>query len=635
MNRLAGEKSPYLLQHRSNPVDWYPWGDEAFERAAREDKPVFLSIGYAACHWCHVMERESFGDPSVAEALNTRFVCVKVDREERPEVDGVYMAALHAMGRPGGWPLTMWLTPCRNPFFGATYLPPDTLKGVAASIGELWAAKKGELKASGAAVIEHLGGLAGTLSGGRAGAGSRPGAGVEAMDRAFEALSESFDERHGGFGGAPKFPQPATLGFLLSHARRTGRGRGAAMVVKTLRGMAAGGIHDHLGGGFARYSTDDEWLVPHFEKMLYDNAQLLRVCAEAHCATGEADLADLARDIAGYVLRDLRLPGGAFACGEDADSEGIEGKFYVWRPEEVAAVLGGPDAAVFCRLYDVTPEGNWEPHEKGLPRDRSILRRREGAEDPGARLGLPAAEVRRVDAEGRRRLFEARSLRVRPLRDDKVLAGWNGLMIGALAYAGRALGEPGWVRAAAKAAGFVSTRLMKGGRLLRRWRDGEARFPGVLEDYAFLADGLLDLYEATAKAGHLALSRGLARDMVELFADEGGGFFTTGRDDSEVPVRLKEMGDGALPSGNAVAARCLIRLSAFCQDPSLLALAAKTAGAFSRLLDERPESVPCLLGVLDLLHPSKGEDAARGCRGPTCRPPADAEIDLGLTEKAK
>ncbi|MBI5882359.1 MAG: thioredoxin domain-containing protein [Elusimicrobia bacterium] len=605
LNRLAREKSPYLLQHQSNPVDWYPWGDEAFEKARKEDRPVFLSIGYAACHWCHVMERESFENPAVAEELNKRFVCVKVDREERPEVDSVYMASLHAMGRPGGWPLSMWLTPDRKPFFGATYMPPDNLTAVAESISGLWKARRKELESSGSEMLEHLSRMSGSLAG--------DAAGLEALDRAFDRLRGGFDPEYGGFGGAPKFPQPSTLSFLLRYSHRTDDSRGTDMVVKTLSAMAAGGIHDQLAGGFARYSTDDAWLVPHFEKMLYDNSQLLRLYAETHQATKAPELADTARFIAGYLLRDLRLPGGAFACGEDADSEGVEGKFYVWVPDEISAVLGRKDADIFCRLYGAVEGGNWQPHEQGLPQDRSILHRARSFEDVAEKLGVPVSEVRRVEREGRRKLLEARSKRVRPLLDDKVLSSWNGLAISGLAYAGRALDEPSWIEAAEKAAGFILSHLYRDGRLLRRWREGDSRFLGNLEDYAFLADGLIDLYEATFEEKYLSKARELTRAMVELFSDDRGGFFSTGEDETGVPVRLKDMGDGALPSGNAVAARVLVRLSEFYRDPQLLALAEKTVKAFSLLLKERPEAMPCMLSVVDLLA-----QGAVQCRGKTC-----------------
>ncbi|MBI5624123.1 MAG: thioredoxin domain-containing protein [Elusimicrobia bacterium] len=662
MNHLADEKSPYLLQHRTNPVDWYPWGDAAFEKAKTEDKPVFLSIGYAACHWCHVMERESFSDASVAEELNKRFVCVKVDREERPEVDSVYMSALHAMGRPGGWPLSMWLTPDRKPFFGATYMPPDSLKALAANIEGMWKTRRPELEGTGATLLEGLG------KAGEGMGGETPGPGV--LDAAVERLQDEFDPEFGGFGSAPKFPQPSTLAFLLRYSDRSGDNRGTAMVLKTLRAMAAGGIHDQLGGGFHRYATDEAWLVPHFEKMLYDNAQLLRIYVEAHQVTGAPDLADTARSIAGYLLRILRLPGGAFACGEDADSEGVEGKFYVWRPEEVRLALSRGAGDIVCKLYDVSSEGNWEPKERGLPKDRSILRQAMSDEKAAEELKLPVAEVRRVKEWGRKKLLELRAKRVRPLKDDKVLASWNGLAIGALAYAGRVLNEPRWVEASEASAGFVLSRLYKHGRLLRRWRDEDSRFPGGLEDYAFMADGLIDLYEATFKLQYLSKAKELAGKMVELFNDEDGGFFSTASDAPDVPVRLKGHGDGALPAGNSQAARVLIRLSEFYLERSWLALAEKTIRACARLLTERPEAMPCMLSAVDLLlgprerlivvgkggvarsaegrflpravlvkagatlPSTEGAAATRGrplvyvCRGQTCLAPAATELEL-------
>ncbi|MFA6316430.1 MAG: thioredoxin domain-containing protein [Elusimicrobiota bacterium] len=594
MNRLSLEKSPYLLQHQANPVDWRPWGDEAFALAKAEDKPVFLSIGYSACHWCHVMERESFADLAVAAELNKRFVCVKVDREERPEVDRFYMTALHALGRQGGWPLTMWLTPDRKPFFGATYMPPDNLKAVAESVETLWKTRRAELEASAAAVLGHLAGLSG-------GWGEGAPAGLKVLDHAFDRMRGDFDPEYGGFGGAPKFPQPATLAFLLRYSDRTGDSRGTAMAVKTLRAMADGGIHDQVGGGFHRYSTDETWLVPHFEKMLYDNALLLRVYTEAHQVTGAQDMADTARSIAGYMLRDLRLPGGGFASGEDADSAGVEGKFYVWTPDEVAAVLEGRDCDVFCWLYDITEGGNWQSAEGGPAGNRSIPRRVRSLAEVAEEFGLSASEVQRIADQGLAALLEERSKRERPLKDDKVLASWNGLAIASLAYAGRVLEEPSWVEAAETAAWFVLTRLFKDGRLLRRWRDGESRFPGGLEDYAFLADGLIDLYEATFKPRYLTRARDLAVRMKALFEDERGGFYSTGQDEKDVPLRLKDTGDAALPSGNAAAARCLIRLSEFYGERAWSESAEKTVRAFSGLLRQSPEALPCMLAVVDLL----------------------------------
>jgi uncharacterized protein len=584
-NRLANEPSPYLRQHAHNPVDWYPWGPEALERARLEDKPIFLSIGYSTCHWCHVMERESFEDESIAAQINADFVPVKVDREERPDLDNIYMTAVQAVTGRGGWPMTVVLTPSLQPFYAGTYFPPEDrggLPGLARllpALAEAWRERRAEVEESAGSVTRILVETARMT----AQAGDAP-PGRDALDRACRGLALNFDPEHGGFGRAPKFPTPHQLSFLLRCHARTGDAHALHMAVSTLEHMARGGIHDHLGGGFHRYSTDREWLAPHFEKMLYDQALLAGTFAEAWQATGRADFAATARDICEYVLRDLRDPGGGFHSAEDADSEGEEGRFYVWTRAEVDAALGEL-AEPLCRAYDVREAGNWE--------GRNILRLAPGG--PGGE----AADAPGL-ARARAKLLEARGRRVRPHRDDKVLAGWNGLMLGALARVGAALDEPRYVEAAAQAAAFLERHMFRDGRLLRRWHGGSADIPAYLEDYAWLSRGLLDLYEATFDARHLARALTLARDMDRLFRDpDGGGYLFSGRDNEKLIAPHKDLYDGALPSGNSVAAGVLLRLGALTGDAALAERGRTLLRDFSATVDENPGAYTEMLQAAD------------------------------------
>jgi len=599
-NRLAGEKSPYLLQHAANPVDWYPWGEEAFEKARREDKPIFLSIGYATCHWCHVMERESFEDEDVAGQLNEHFVPVKVDREERPDVDSIYMTALtQVMQQQGGWPLSMWLTPDLQPFYGGTYFPPDDRFGrpafgrVLERVAALWRERRSEIVDDAGRVsdgVRRVGEL-----------GAEGALRTELLDTAFAKIERAFDGRHGGFGRAPKFPQPYVAAFLLRYAIRARNRQAFDMVQFQLDHMAAGGIYDHLGGGFARYSTDEKWLVPHFEKMLYDNAQLLRLYAEAWQLMRKPLYEEIARETAGYVLRDMTDASGGFYSAEDADSEGVEGHFYVWRRPEVESLLGPENARLFGLAYDVTEEGNWdEPHsnDRGL----NILHVRYTPEQIATLEQLDPAHVRMTLAEAKRRLYEERTKRVRPLRDDKILTSWNGLMISGLATAGRILGEPSYVRAAEGAAAFVRDRLWVDRRLLRRYRDGDARHDGCLDDYAFLAQGLLDLYEASLDPAHLQFASSVVDVCTALFWDDSdGGFFYTREGDPSLIVRSKNFFDNAVPSANAVAALSMLRLSDMSGDGRLRERARRAIEACARFLDELPLGCAASLSALDFL----------------------------------
>jgi uncharacterized protein len=544
-NRLAEQTSPYLLQHAHNPVDWYPWGPEALARARDEDKPIFLSIGYAACHWCHVMERESFENEDTAGALNHGFVAIKVDREERPDLDSIYMDAVQQMTGSGGWPMSVFLTPDGKPFYGGTYFPDTPRHGLPSfrqvldGVSQAWRERRSDVEQSGAA-------LASAISGELASAqvGSAPDEGV--LETALVGLERGFDPRHGGWGGAPKFPQPMTIEFLLRLFVKTGDEQPLAMARRTLDAMAAGGIFDHLGGGFARYATDAVWLVPHFEKMLYDNAQLARVYVHAWQLTTESRYRQVAEETLEFVARELRTADGGFAASLDADTDGEEGATYVWDKAEIEALLGA-EAADFDAAYDVTEDGNWE--------GRTILRRQIGSPDT-VKL-----------ARARLALLEARQRRPQPARDGKVLTAWNGLMIGALADAAAAFGEPRWSQLARACADLLLSQVRDSdGRLRRSWKDGRALHQGVLEDYGNLADGLLALYEATFDERYFVAARQLADSILEHFADPRGGFFDTADDHEALIARPKSLQDNAVPSGGAMAASVLLRLAAFTGD---------------------------------------------------------------------
>jgi hypothetical protein len=595
MNRLALEKSPYLLQHAHNPVDWYAWGDEAFERARREDKPVFLSIGYSTCHWCHVMERESFADEEAARVLNAAFVCVKVDREERPDLDQHYMAVCQMLTGSGGWPLTIVMTPDKQPFFAGTYFPKSRRWGrtglleLAPLIGEAWRTRREEVLRSAAEIIAAVD-------------KSRPGRRTArevltetTLDEAFRELAAGFDESRGGFGGAPKFPIPHHIGFLLRYWKRTGRAEALAMAEKTLAAMRQGGIYDHLGFGFHRYSTDADWLVPHFEKMLYDQAFLAEVYAEAFAATGKSEFKRTAAEVADYVLRDLSSPDGGFYTAEDADSEGEEGKFYLWTADELEGVLGLEEAKLAVRVYGLEAGGNFS--EPGRPRDgRNILHG-----------GLTAVGgVGKID-KVRQKLFRAREKRVRPFKDTKVLADWNGLMIAALASVFRATGEERYLRAAERAAGFVLERMRApDGRLLHMFAEGEARVPAFLDDHAFLIKGLLGIYEAGFDPCYLEKALELARRTIESFWDinEGGFFFAAA--EPEVGARRKEIYDGAVPSGNSVMLMNLLRLARMTGRSDLEEKASRLVEVFSPDVGGHPRMYTEFLRGLDFaLGPSR------------------------------
>ena len=536
-NRLSTERSPYLLQHAENPVDWRPWGPEVFEEAKRTDKPVLLSIGYSNCHWCHVMAHESFEDETVAQAVNAAFLPVKVDREERPDVDAVYMAACLAMNGSGGWPLTVLLTPDQKPFWAGTYLPKDQLLHLLRKAARLWREDRAGVLVTGDTLTVHL------QQEGQA----RPGTpSRELVRQAVSQFAQSYDERWGGFGAAPKFPTPHNLIFLLRYAQLAKEEHAREMALHTLNNMYRGGLFDHVGGGFSRYSTDQHWLVPHFEKMLYDNALLALAYTEAFQHTRCPIYGKITRRTLDYVLRELSGPQGGFCCGQDADSDGVEGKYYALTPDELAQALGGVDGLRFCQWYGITPEGNFEG--KSIP---NLLGQSQFDQDSEDMAAL------------REQVYAYRLSRTALHRDDKVLTAWNGLAMAALARAGLVLDEPRYLDAARQTAEFLAEKLTTSdGRLLARWRDGDAAHPGKLDDYAFLAYGLLELYSATFDASYLTRAVGLADCLLKLFFDgERGGFYPYASNGEQLLTRTKEAYDGAMPSGNSIAALVLFRLS--------------------------------------------------------------------------
>jgi hypothetical protein len=600
-NLLAAEKSPYLLQHRHNPVAWHPWGEAAFARARAEGKPIFLSIGYSTCHWCHVMERESFEDEATARVLNAHFVSIKVDREERPDVDQIYMTYVQARTGSGGWPLNVFLTPDLQPFYGGTYWPPQPRHGrpsfvqVLEQLAEIWRDRREEVLAAAEEMTERL-----REHAARTAAGEAAAADARALAHALAALKEGYDPEHGGWGGAPKFPSPSHPSFLLRAGHAAGDAEAVRQVIHTCDRMAAGGLHDQLGGGFARYAVDAAWLVPHFEKMLYDNAQLVQLHLDAFLATGDVRHADVVRSTIGYVLRDMTHPGGGFYSAEDADSEGHEGKFYCWTEAELKALLTPAEFAVAARHFGITADGNFVDHSHPSPlAGQNVLH----IADPK----LSADEAPRF-AAAKEKMFAARSRRVRPHLDDKVLASWNGLMLGALARAAVVLDEPAWLAAAEKNLAFLQEKLWvppqraagAPGTLHHRWRDGERDAVQLLDAYACLLDGTLHLYEATLHPAHLGFAVALAEAMLARFHDaEHGGFWQAPPGQADLLFRVKEIHDGAQPSGNAVAALALLRLAAITGRKDFRAAAEGVLRAFGGPLENAPHAVPYLLQALD------------------------------------
>jgi uncharacterized protein YyaL (SSP411 family) len=605
MNRLGKEKSPYLLQHANNPVDWYPWGEEAFEKSARENKPIFLSIGYSTCHWCHVMEHESFEDPATAALLNQYFVPVKVDREERPDVDRVYMLFVQASTGSGGWPMSVWLTPERKPFYGGTYFPPDNrfgrpgFRSILQSLAQAWKDDRARVEESGAKVVEQLKEYAAQGSG-------KGEPQKDALDSAFYGFRRMFDSRLGGFGGAPKFPRPSVHNFLLRYYAATKNEEALEMVLLTLREMAKGGMNDQLGGGFHRYSVDERWFVPHFEKMLYDQAQIAASYLEAFQITRDGQYAAAARDVFSYVQRDLTHPDGGFFSAEDADSQAAdgvkrEGAFYVWSKEEIEAALGPNDAEIFCMRYGVEALGNVEEDPHGEFRGQNILYQARSIEETAAASDLSVDGARALLRGAAATLLDRRARRPRPHLDDKILASWNGMMISAFAKGAQALGEDRYADAAAGAAKFVRSRLWDESRsvLLRRFRDGESAIDGFLDDYACSILGFLDLYETRFEPADFQFAVRLAERALELFEDrENGGFFSTGAEAEKLVLRLKDDYDGAEPSGNSMMTIALLRLARMTDREDFRAAAARTLEAFSVRMTAGGAGVPQMLVAL-------------------------------------
>ena len=583
MNHLANEQSPYLLQHADNPVDWYPWGKEAFKKARELDRPIFLSIGYSTCHWCHVMEHESFEDDSVAKLLNDSFISIKVDREELPEIDHVYMSVCQAMTGGGGWPLTIVMTPAKEPFFAGTYFPKDKRGGrsglfqILPMIADAWNSKRQDIMTSVGQVKNYLDQL-----------NSKPAGNnfsTELINRAYDQFRNGFDEEYGGFFRAPKFPSPHNLIFLMRYHHSFDNKIALDMATKTLKQMRLGGIYDHIGFGFHRYSTDRHWLVPHFEKMLYDQAMIAMAYTEAYHITGEDIFAQTAREIFTYVLRDMTASEGGFFSAEDADSEGEEGKFYIWTEQEIKEVLGEDYGKEFNDIFSITTPGNYRDESSGKE----------------TRLNIP--HLKNYNANGsnefesaREKLFNIREKRIHPLKDDKILTDWNGLMIAALAKAAIVLDEPVYLDAAEKAAEFVLHSISKGERLLKRYRNGVAALDAHLDDYAFMAWGLLELYEATFATKYLSQALDLMNIMVEDFWDDKNGGFFLGSDQSEkLIVRSKTAYDGAIPSGNSVAVMNMVKLTRITGNTNWAELAEKTIRAFSEDVNRAPTGYTLML----------------------------------------
>ena len=590
-NRLINETSPYLLQHAHNPVEWYPWGEEALSRSKEEDKPILLSIGYSACHWCHVMERESFEDDAIAGLMNANFVNVKVDREERPDLDAVYMEAVQMLTGSGGWPMTVFLTPEGKPFYGGTYFPPTDRMNMPGfprlllAVTEAYRTNRGEVERVTNQLSEQMG-RSGQIS---------QGSGLLSADvlhEAYSRLAANFDYQNGGFGAAPKFPQPMTPEFLLRYYHHGYSTRALEMVEMTLEKMAYGGMYDQLGGGFHRYSTDAYWLVPHFEKMLYDNALLARLYLHAWQITGGDLYRRIVEETLDYVLREMTDQAGGFYSAQDADSEGVEGKFFVWTPDEIREVLGEADGNMLGGFYGVTDAGNFE--------GANILNIPQGPEAFALEHDIEEGDLTALIARGKPRLLREREGRIHPFLDDKVIASWNGLMLRAFAEAGAALKRDDYLMAAEANARFLHEAMTVDGNLLRTYREGQAKIPGYLEDYACAADGYLALYEATLEGDWLDRAVALARRMVDLFWDEGvGGFYDTGSEHETLVTRPRDVFDNAQPCGGSVASEVLLKLALITGDEDYNLKASRPLRALSRLMTQAPGGAAYWLGVLD------------------------------------
>lgn len=598
-NRLAKEKSPYLLQHANNPVDWYPWGDEAFKKARDENKPIFLSIGYSTCHWCHVMEHESFEDKDVAKLMNDAFVSIKVDREERPDIDNIYMTVCQMMTGGGGWPLTIVMTPDKKPFFATTYVPKEGRFGRAGMMDlvprlhEIWENRKEDVLKSADQITELL---------------QQPQSSTEKteeltksdLDKAYDQLYQRFDPFYGGFGTAPKFPTPHTLSFLLRHWKRTHNAMTLEIVEKTLDGMRMGGLYDQIGFGFHRYSTDKKWLVPHFEKMLYDQALLTLAYTEAYQATGKLRYKDTVQEILTYILRDMTSTEGGFYSAEDADSEGEEGKFYVWDEAEIRKILGS-DADLFAKVFNVKSEGNFIDSVTNEMPGTNILHLSKSWSEVAKENDVTEKELRQILEGSRKKLFEAREKRIHPYKDDKILTDWNGLMIAAMARASQALQEPKYAEAAKKSAKFILQKMKSAdGSLLHRYREGEAGLPAHVDDYAFFTWGLLELYESTFDPAWLKSAMELNQYLIAHYWDtQRSGFYFTSDKGEELIARTKEIYDGAVPSGNSVAMSNLLRLGRITANTDFEKKAGQIGKTFSESVRMAPSAHTMLMQSLD------------------------------------
>ncbi len=590
-NRLKNETSPYLQQHAHNPVDWYPWSEEALARSRDEDKPILLSIGYSACHWCHVMERESFENEETARLMNDNFINIKVDREERPDLDQIYMSAVQMMTRHGGWPLTVFLTPQLVPFYGGTYFPPQdryNMPGfprVLTSVAETYRTRPDEIAQTATDILSELRRMNLTQE-------SREGLSPAMLDDAFRGIARNYDPTHGGFGSAPKFPASANLEFALRTCHRTGDRDALEMVTHTCRKMAEGGMYDQLGGGFARYSTDARWLVPHFEKMLYDNALLARLYLHVYQATGDAFFRRIVEETLDYVVREMTDASGGFYSTQDADSEGVEGKFFVWTLEEVTKLLGADDARLVSAYYDVTAAGNFE--------EKNILNVPRPAETVADELGVTVERLLEAVERGRKLLFETREKRIKPARDEKILAAWNGLMLESFAEASAVLERADYRTVAENNAQFILDKLRRDGLLLHTYKDGHAKYHAYLDDYSSVAAGLAALYEATGNVVWLEESRAVVERMIDEFWDEeDGGFFYSGKSGEQLIVRTKDYFDNATPSGNSVAAEVLLRLAVLTGNETYQRKATSIFRLVRDMTMRYPSGFGCLLGALD------------------------------------
>jgi uncharacterized protein len=590
-NHLIHETSPYLLQHAHNPVDWYPWGDEAFQKAKNENRPILLSIGYSACHWCHVMERESFEDERIAALMNDLFVNIKVDREERPDLDEIYMNAVQMLTGRGGWPMTVFLTPEGKPFYGGTYFPPEDRYGVPGfpkilqGVANAYREKPQDVERSVEQILAALQRMSLSTE-------SQQPFSSDIIGQSAEQLAQAYDADHGGLGKAPKFPNVGVYELFLRHYHHSKGSRFLEMVTHTLTKMAQGGIYDHLGGGFHRYSVDEKWLVPHFEKMLYDNAQLVRIYAQVYCVTEEPLFKQVVNETINYLMREMLHTGGGFYSTQDADSEGEEGKFFVWTEEEISQILGEEASEIFCRIYDVTEEGNFE--------EKNILHPILTLEQASKFFRRDLKEIESLVSDAKAKLFQEREKRIKPFRDEKILTSWNGLMLSGFAEAIKISPHPSYLEATNRTVDFIFTKMFRDGHLLHTYKSGTAKILGYLDDYAFLAAGLLDLFEATVNRAHLDRALELAEIILHEFWDEaGGGFFYTGRSHERLIAQSKPIFDGSIPSGNAVATQVLLRLYHYTGKEDYLKRAERILRAYYNAMENQPFGFAHMLAALD------------------------------------